>query len=82
MIVCRKCKKEMQCITNGVQVRYGTDGVHAYSGDEFECPTCGVTIVNTNGTPWQDLQILDNTKIDEPERRSLTDNKYNIWMNK
>jgi len=80
MIVCRKCKKEMNCITNGVQVRYG-DGSHAYAGDEFRCSKCGDQVVVTNGLPWQDTEILNNI-IQKDDHRSLTDDEYNIWMDK
>jgi len=80
MVVCKTCKKEMSCETNGVQVRFGT-GEHCYAGDTFKCPTCDYEVVVTNGTPWQDTNIFNNIHIDG-YHRSLTDNKYNIWMDK
>lgn len=40
----------MSCIKNGVNVRYATDGTHAYSGDLFKCDNCNISIVNTGNT--------------------------------
>ena len=53
MIVCPKCKKEMQCEKNGTTVRFGT-GEHCYAGDLFKCPTCGGEAIVTKPTPYYD----------------------------
>lgn len=49
MVVCVKCKKEMQCIDMGIAARW--NGTHAYPGDLFECPTCGAQILKCNTAP-------------------------------
>lgn len=54
MIICINCKKEMVCIKNGVDVRYGKDHTHAYSGDLYECSKCYYKVVFTNTTPRYD----------------------------
>ena len=80
MVVCRKCKKEMQCETNGVQVRFGS-GEHCYAGDEFKCPHCKDTVVVTNGLPWQDTNLFNNKAIHGYKRPKLNeDDEHNIWM--
>ena len=49
MIVCVKCRKEMFCERNGVDVVFGTAVV--YPGDLFRCKTCGTEIIRTVGLP-------------------------------
>ena len=78
MIVCRDCKKEMSCIGNGIQVRYG-DGCHVYAGDEFECPTCYKRIIVTSGTPYFDKHLAEKLEKNEISNDRI-DNKKNIWM--
>lgn len=50
MIVCTKCRKEMQCSRTGVLVLFGTS--HGYAGDEFECKNCGNVTIDTNASPY------------------------------
>ncbi len=45
MIVCVQCRREMNCLKNGVGVDWG-DG-HVYPGDRFGCPGCGAEIIRT-----------------------------------
>lgn len=51
MLICSTCRKEMQCVKNGVAVVFGES--HAYSGDRYECATCGANVVDTNQNPWE-----------------------------
>jgi len=78
MVICRDCKKEMSCITNGVQVRFG-NGTHVYAGDEFECPTCYKRITVTNGTPFFDKKLATTLETVQ-EKLKFKDDKYNIWI--
>ena len=48
MLICMKCKKEMQCIEIGLGARWGES--HVYPGDAFECSECGTKIINTGNT--------------------------------
>lgn len=43
MIVCAKCRIELQCSKTGRSLVYRNNTV--YRGDEFTCKKCGATIV-------------------------------------
>ena len=46
MYICVKCRREMQCLKNGVGADFGFG--HVYPGDMFECRFCGIKILATN----------------------------------
>ena len=52
MIICKNCKKEMQCSKTGLGARWGND--HVYPGDAFKCSECGTEIISTNSQPVVD----------------------------
>jgi DNA-directed RNA polymerase subunit RPC12/RpoP len=64
MIICVDCKKEMKCMKNGVKVRYGAD--HCYSGDLYECQSCGKEVINTNDNPYSSKTPLNDFDIQMP----------------
>lgn len=68
MVVCARCKKEMQCIKTGMTVRFRENGEHAYAGDMLECPECKATIAVTNANSYHDEGAKRATPSD-------------IWMN-
>jgi len=70
MLVCAKCKKEMQCIKTGMNVRFNENGSHVYRGDLFQCTNCGATIAHT---------IKTSTFDEDPERHA---EPYDIWMDR
>lgn len=57
MYICVKCKIEMVCRKNGVDVVYGTS--HVYASDVYECPECGAQIAATVDVPRHDPKILE-----------------------
>ena len=69
MLICVKCKKEMQCVKTGMSVRYREDGSHVYPADTFECPICGATVANTGNL---------NAHYEHPDKQNLT--PEDIWM--
>lgn len=52
MLVCAGCKKEMQCIQNGVGIDFGNG--HVYPSDTFLCRQCRVVIAYSNSKPTSD----------------------------
>ena len=67
MVVCPKCKKELQCKKTGMQVRFNENGHHTYAGDIHACPTCGLEVVVTNRDSGYD-----------PELKTKSD--WDVWM--
>jgi len=70
MLVCAPCKKEMQCIKTGMNVRFNENGSHVYRGDLFQCTNCGATIAHTIST-----SVFDS----DPKKHA---NEYDIWMDR
>lgn len=54
MYICVKCKREMQCIKNGVGADYGHG--HVYPGDLYKCGVCGFELLSTVGNPTSDIK--------------------------
>ena len=45
MKFCTHCKKELDCVKNGLVLKWGVG--HCYSADRFKCPTCGIEVYIT-----------------------------------
>ena len=67
MLVCPKCKKELQCKKNGTTVRFNAYGEHCYAGDLYECPTCGNQTILTKTESFYD----PDAKTQQP---------HDVWM--
>ena len=52
MIICFKCRVEMDCVKTGVAVDFGCG--HCYAGDRFQCPRCKAHIVRAVGVSHYD----------------------------
>ncbi len=46
--ICVKCGKETRCSKNEFAV---TNSILVWSGDKYQCPTCGFEVVGGFGTP-------------------------------
>jgi len=67
MVVCVKCKREMQCVKTGARVHFGWG--HVYAGDAFACPTCGVHVVRTNEQAYHEEDYADQEHyVEIPEK--------------
>lgn len=55
MMICAKCKKEMQCVKTGVGADFGFG--HVYAGDKFTCYDCGAEVIKTNPEPHYDPEL-------------------------
>lgn len=77
MLICAKCRKEMNCKKNSVGAVFSKTWV--YAGDLFECLTCGATILSTNSNGYHSPElnihsqyiIMDERQYDTHTRRDL-----------
>jgi len=66
MLICVKCKREMNCYKTGLGARWGKD--HVYAGDAFICSSCGAKIIKTNSSPSYDPEHKIETIQIEKEK--------------
>jgi len=52
--VCSQCEVEMVCKKNGVRVAHETTPRHKRSGDRFDCPVCGASVIADLGSAYTD----------------------------
>ena len=52
MLVCTKCKEDLECVKNGVGLDYGQG--HISASDLYACPVCGVSIAKANDAGYVD----------------------------
>lgn len=62
MVICPKCRMEMQCVMNGVRAKYGCG--HIYSGDKYRCKKCGGETVVTSAVPYFDATSCSKEPTD------------------
>lgn len=55
--VCSQCHIEMRCYKTGVTVAPYQVEHHQRSGDEFECPKCGIKIVTSFGDSFENHEV-------------------------
>lgn len=64
MVICAKCKEEMQCTSPGRPLVYR--GNYVYPGDEFTCRKCGSTVVCANSKGYHLDRALQVLEEDQP----------------
>lgn len=69
MMVCCRCRLEMQCDKNGVGADFGYG--HVYAADRYKCPECGMAILKTNEVACFDPEHRYMVEYLEMNRRPL-----------